>query len=110
MRESKQERFRSVASQLFDIVLIIDPQGIVHYTNDSLTRVLGTRPEEYIGTSAFANVQADDVSLLMESLASGMKQPGEPLTVEFRARHTTARGASEATSQTSSTTRRSAAC
>ena len=77
---TSEERFRSIAAQLFDIVLIIDPQGIVHYANDSLTRVLGTRPEEYIGTSAFANVHPDDVSLLMESLATGMKQPGEPLT------------------------------
>ena len=83
---TSEERFRSIAAQLFDIVLIIDPRGRPD-ANDSLTRVLGTRPEEYIGTSAFANVHPDDVSLLMESLATGMKQPGEPLTIEFRAAH-----------------------
>ena len=46
-----EQRFRSIAAQLFDIVMIVDAEGVVRYVNDALTRVLG-HPRR--GTSAGA--------------------------------------------------------
>ena len=39
--QTSEQRFRSIAAQLFDIVMIVDAEGVVRYVNDALTRVLG---------------------------------------------------------------------
>ncbi|HKI91816.1 MAG TPA: PAS domain S-box protein, partial [Gaiellaceae bacterium] len=85
--QASEQRFRNVAAQLFDIVMIVDPEGIVSYVNDALTRVLGYAPEEYIGSSGLENIHPDDVLLVARTLAEGIPTPGTVETVEFRARH-----------------------
>ena len=85
--QASEQRFRNIAAQLFDIVMIVDAEGVVRYANDALIRVLGLPPEEYVGRSGLENIHPDDVERVAEALAGGLPTPRAVVTMEFRARH-----------------------
>ncbi|TVQ21523.1 MAG: response regulator [Spirochaetaceae bacterium] len=49
-----------------DILFAIDDAGRLHYVSPNCLRVLGTRPEELIGTTVYTYVHPDDVALVSE--------------------------------------------
>jgi PAS domain S-box-containing protein len=71
-----------------DIVMVTDPDGTIRYTNPSVERVLGYRPEEMVGTNSAGYVHPDDVERASEELEVLLSKPGvHPVAVETRVRH-----------------------
>ncbi len=69
---SREARWQAMIENAHDILTILDAEGRMTYQSPSLTRVLGWRPEELIGRSAFAFMHPDDAPLVAEQIARGI--------------------------------------
>ena len=85
LRRSEQ-RFRSLVRYASDIIMILDAEGVILYESPAVERVLGFRPGERIGTSAFSQVHPDDLPMARERFAALVEQPELRLSAELRAR------------------------
>lgn len=72
LREN-EERFRSVVETANDVIITVDRQGIVHYTNSAISAIFGYEPQELIGLNL--NLLMPDY--LRELHAKGMKRYAE---------------------------------
>jgi PAS domain S-box-containing protein len=84
----EEHRFRTLAEQSSDIIVIVNRKGIITYENQAIERALGFKVEERIGASLFDLIHPDDLKLLIdasEKLASDKNSP--TLQYEVRLRH-----------------------
>src|ERR687898_1278561 len=86
IRES-EERFRSLVQNTSDIITILEADGTVRYISPALERMTGHKPEEQIGTKAFASVHPDDRERALGMFAEVLKKRGLHPPVEFRVLH-----------------------
>jgi diguanylate cyclase (GGDEF)-like protein/PAS domain S-box-containing protein len=82
-----QERFQSLVQNSVDVNMILDANGAVDYESSSVERVLGFRPEDRIGRSAFEFIHPDDLARGSELLGDVVRAPGAMASGEFRLRH-----------------------
>ncbi len=70
-----------IARHLPDVVVVLDQLGFVLWANEAMERVLGHRPEDWVGRHASELAHPDDIPLGMELLSSavatgsGVKEP-----------------------------------
>jgi PAS domain S-box-containing protein len=69
-----------------DIIAIFEEDGTVRYMSPSVERVLGYRPEELVGTSAFNHIYPEEVELASRSFAEVLETGGVIPPVELRVR------------------------
>ena len=88
---SSDELFTALIENAFDIIVIVNVDGVICYANPSVERVLGYRPVELIGETLSAQLHPDDVPAMETFLAmirSGDPESvKEPLLIEARVRH-----------------------
>lgn len=82
-----EQHFRSLVENASDLISILDGDGTVRYASPSHERVLGYRPEELIGKSAFELVHPDDLAPLLRGFERGVHDRHALATREFRFRH-----------------------
>ncbi len=84
---SRGERwFRSLVQNASDIVAILKAEGAIRYVSPAVERILGYRPEELVGTSAFDYVHPEDLEFVAREFAKSGESPGVLPPFEFRAR------------------------
>ena len=84
---SRGERwFRSLAQNSSDVVMILEADGTVRYVSPAVERVLGYRPEDFVGTLAFDYVHPEDIEHMSKSFAETLQKPGLHPPVEYRVR------------------------
>lgn len=66
--QASEQRLRHITDNLLDIVCEIDANGTILYASQSAQQVLGYRPDELIGRSAFQLVHPDDLPLVQQEL------------------------------------------
>ena len=86
LKES-EERFRSLVMNSSDMITVFAPDGARLYTSPSIERVLGYKPEDMVGGSAFDLVHPDDAPSVQEEFAELARTPGTGRPFEFRLRH-----------------------
>ena len=86
LRRSR-ERFQSLVQNSVDVNMILDANGAVDYESSSVERVLGFRPEDRIGRSAFELMHPDDLARGTELLGDVVRAPGAMASGEFRIKH-----------------------
>lgn len=86
-RRAEEAHLRALVQHAFDVVMVLDADGLVTYLSPSAERVLGFAPEEILGTDAFPLVHPDDVPALRDALARSAAHPDETFTFEGRVRH-----------------------
>jgi PAS domain S-box-containing protein len=86
LRQS-EEHFRSVVENVSDMIVILDREGIMRYTNPAHDRVLGYQSEDLVGLSAFVLIHPDDLPAASEVFAQAFRNPGTTFTFELRDRH-----------------------
>lgn len=59
---SSDAYFRLLTENSLDIISILEPDGTIRYESPSVTRILGYKPEELVGHSAFEFVHPDDLA------------------------------------------------
>ena len=70
LRES-EERYRLMADNATDLISRHSPQGVFLYASPASRALLGYRPEELLGTSAYGYIHADDVDAIRSADAEG---------------------------------------
>ena len=83
------ELFGALIENAFEIIIIVNLDGIVCYANPSTERVLGYRPAELIGVNLIALIHPDDgatVIRFIEGSKSAAERDAQPLLVEARIR------------------------
>jgi diguanylate cyclase (GGDEF)-like protein/PAS domain S-box-containing protein len=85
--KESEERFRSLVQNTSDIITILEADGTVRYVSPAVERVTGYKPEEQIGTKAFASVHPDDTERALSMFAEVLKRGGLHPPLEFRVLH-----------------------
>ncbi len=89
LRES-EEKFRMIAENVSDGIVIFDAQSQVAYASPNFERQYGRRPGASIGLSLDAFVEVvhpDDRSLMLKRIEEAIEQRAETLTLMYRLRH-----------------------
>ena len=84
---SSEERFRSLVQESADVVVLMDQDGIAVFSSPSLTRVLGYRPEDWLGHAPDVYVHPDDQPTLDETWTRLVSEPGAIARYEIRVRN-----------------------
>jgi PAS domain S-box-containing protein len=85
LRES-EKRFRSMVQNGSDMIGLLSREGVYLYVSDSVQRILGYRPEELVGRSAFDFIYPEEVPALQERFATLLAGKGEAKIEAFRFR------------------------
>ncbi len=84
--QEREERFRALVQNSFDIVTIHDAAGVTLYESPAATRILGYRPGALIGKTPFHTIHPTDDARAREAFAN-LVSGGNPAAIEFRYRH-----------------------
>lgn len=82
----REERFRALVQNSFDIITIHDSKGVTLYESPAASRILGYSPGALIGKTPFQTIHSRDVEMAREAFAS-LVNGGEPAAIEMRYRH-----------------------
>ncbi len=91
---ASEERFRLLATNSSDVILVYDLAGIVSYASPSVERVSGYTPAEIVGRTSLEIVHPDDLPALLQrrkDLRDGTQEPGVPLRWRIAHRNGTIR-------------------
>ena len=83
----REEHFRLLIENASDLITVINNQGILRFQSPSVVRMLGYRPEEMIGHSAFDYMHPEDAPRIGPAIQRAVTNPGLPVSVEYRFRH-----------------------
>ncbi|MGJ3649010.1 diguanylate cyclase [Sphingomonas sp. GlSt437] len=81
-----ERRFKLITESASDIVLELDPQGVVSYVSPSVTEITGFTPEQLIGRRPQELLSGPDARTFLGAHRSVHKQPGVTATIEYRSR------------------------
>ena len=78
---------RELTENAFDLVTMLDPDGLIVYVSPAVDRLLGHTPPALIGHQVLAFVHPHDAPRMISALEQVIAQPGVPVVVECRVRH-----------------------
>jgi diguanylate cyclase (GGDEF)-like protein/PAS domain S-box-containing protein len=79
----RETRYRLLADNIADIVILLDGRGLLLYVSPSVEPILGLRGNDLIGKSCFDLVHCDDKERVMATTAQ-LSKAGSTNTVAFR--------------------------
>lgn len=79
----RETRYRLLADNIADIVILLDGRGLLLYVSPSVEPILGLRASDLIGKSCFDLVHCDDKERVMAAAAQ-LSKAGSTNTVAFR--------------------------
>ncbi len=85
--QTDPDPFHALVERSADIVMTVDPEGIVRFANTAMERLLGVEPDDLINTQILDIVHPDDHDALTALVVRLLEDPSEPCAFEFRARH-----------------------
>jgi PAS domain S-box-containing protein len=80
-----EERWKALLESVQEILMVVAPDGTLHYVSSSVERWLGHPPAELLGSRLLDLVHPDDAEVVAHELA-GPSAPGTALA-SYRARH-----------------------
>ncbi|HEX8454955.1 MAG TPA: PAS domain S-box protein [Longimicrobium sp.] len=85
--QRSEQHFRSLIENSSDVASIMDARGVSLYHSPSIERVLGYRPDEILGSTAFERIHPEDHERCKEALGGAFRNPGVTYTLDFRYLH-----------------------
>ncbi|MBI5965344.1 MAG: PAS domain S-box protein [Chloroflexi bacterium] len=86
--KQSEARFHALIRNAADLIVVINPKGVILYTSPSSERILGYSPQESLGRNFLEWVHPEDMHIALSSLASRAKIPGTAQeSVEVRSLH-----------------------
>lgn len=81
-----EERYRFLIQNLSDIITVHDKNQTVKYVSASVERILGYKPEEFIGINPMHYIHPDDHSLMIDAFDEVVlnSNNGEPTRYRFK--------------------------
>lgn len=84
---SKSEAIKSkMVSNIGDVIVIIDKNGVNQYKSSNVTKLFGWKPEDLIGKGALDNIHPDDLEYSQKVITSLAVKPNSTQTAEVRYR------------------------
>jgi PAS domain S-box-containing protein len=81
-RQQNEEYFRSLTENVTDVILLLNPEGVVRYVSPSLLKLLGYLPEDWHYRDISLLVHADDRETFRNAVSDCL--PSEPDSLEVR--------------------------
>ncbi len=87
--KEREERFRVLIQNTYDIITIFDENGIIKYESPAIESILGYKPEQRVGKNIYHSsiVHPEDRQIKQGMLEKSLAHPGENVYAEFRLRH-----------------------
>jgi len=85
--EQNERRWAALVRHSYDIIAVLDAEGILHFASLATEEMLGYAPESLVGTSAFDLVDPSDLDMAYSTLAGLLEHPETPARLELRIRH-----------------------
>lgn len=82
-----EERFEALIRQSNDAIQLVSPEGIVLYSSDSITTVLGYTPDEILGVTIEPYIHPDDFKSFGNKWGALLEKDKAQLTLEYRVKH-----------------------
>jgi PAS domain S-box-containing protein len=70
---ASEEKFRGVAERSFDLILLTDKSSLLTYVSPSVIPMLGYRPDEVVGRSAFEFVDSESLGSVQEGFLKNVE-------------------------------------
>jgi PAS domain S-box-containing protein len=83
----RERYFRQLTENVSDIFGLLTMEGKISYINPAINRLLGYRPEQLLGKSAFDLVHPDNLTALQELFSRLKRQTGENFQTEIQVQH-----------------------
>jgi PAS domain S-box-containing protein len=84
----EEQRFRVLAEQSSDIILLINREKVIIYENPAVDKILGLKREERIGKNVLENLHPDDVHVVLNAFNTLIEDRNAPSQRdELRIRH-----------------------
>jgi len=83
LRES-EERFRALVQYSYDVILVVDPDGVITYTAPAAERILGYTGEQLVGRYVVDLAHPDDRAQAQAELAFVLDSTAAPSPSVFR--------------------------
>ena len=77
-------RHQKMVSNISDVLVIIDKDGITKYKSPNIERIFGWKPEELIGNKAFITVHPDDLERVSKVFTDLLNSPENRVTLQYR--------------------------
>lgn len=81
-----QALFRSLIENAFELITVVDAEGVIHYQSPAILRILGYGSDEMLGDPFFNYVHPDDLAVMQGRLAEALERPGQKVNYETRFR------------------------
>ena len=78
--------FRALVDKSSDIMVLANAEGTLTYVSSSITRIMGYRPEELVGSDSLALVHPDDLPMMQQVSEAIHGTPGKSVSAEYRLR------------------------
>lgn len=65
--QAEEQRFRALAEQSSDIILLLDRNGTILYTNRAIKNIMGYDPQDRINRNVFEKVHPDDLDVTVQA-------------------------------------------
>ena len=85
--EHNARRFRLLIENASDMISVVDKEGVTVYASPSTHRVLGYRPEEFVGKNLVEIVHPDDMDFVMRIFEKVLSEESNFVIEEARIRH-----------------------
>jgi len=85
--QRSEEYFRSLIENFFDIVAILNSDGIIRYVNPSIERILGYQPKDLIGKNLLKLLEPQKSQHFIDSFAANANRLDATLSGEVHTRH-----------------------
>lgn len=86
LRES-EEYYRSLIENASDAITVIDANGVVLYESPAVERILGYKPEEFVGQKLADHIHPEDLHVLLSKITEALEHPGQIVAAEARFKH-----------------------
>ena len=79
--------FEALIDHSFDGIGILDRNGVIKYTSDTIKKILGFEPETMIGKKCFEYIDTQDLHAAKEIIKTVLKSESEFVNTELRLKH-----------------------
>jgi diguanylate cyclase (GGDEF)-like protein/PAS domain S-box-containing protein len=84
----EEQRFRAFIEHSSDMIVLVNPEGVILYVNPAIESILGFKPEERIGSEGSEIVHPDDIKALADVFNTLSRDTNSPvMNAELRLRH-----------------------
>lgn len=85
--EISATKHQKMLSNIADVIVIIDENGINTYKSPNVEKLFGWKPEELVGKVAWENIHEDDLVAVQNFFGDIIKEPHKTDSIECRYKH-----------------------